>query len=156
MLEWNQVSGEFYRDGSWRDIYVLGVGIEHWQRALDALRSSPLQMRYFRAGVESVLPSKATEAFGEPGWTDRLLSVDLHGPIANTHFFTETEIEFDLDPGEVGSQRELDSVLQFMHLLADATERETILTPENQRDIAIFRVRPDDVRVEYTPFGGYE
>jgi len=92
----------------------------------------------------------------EQGWADQLLSVDLHGPIANTHFFTETEIEFDLDPGEVASQRELDAVLQFMHLLANATGRETILTPENQEDIAIFRVRRNEARVEYMPFGGYK
>ncbi len=155
MLEWNQVSGEFYCDGSWRDIYVLGTGIEHWQRALDALRSSPFRMRYFRAGIECSLPSNAAEAFPEPGWVDRLLSVDLHGPIAHTHFFTETEIEFDLDPGEVGRQSELDTILQFMHMIANATERETILTPENQADIAIFRVRPNDTSVDYTPFGGY-
>lgn len=156
MLEWNQVGGEFYRDGSWRDIYVLGTGIEHWQLALNALRSSPFPMRYFRAGVECALPSQAAEAFPEPGCADRLLSVDLHGPIANTHFFTETEIEFDLDPGDVRSQHELNSVLHFLHVLANATERETTLTPENQNDIAIFRVRPHDVRVEYRPFGGYK
>jgi len=156
MLEWDRVRGEFYRDGSWRDIYVLGTSIEHWQRALDALRSSPFQMRYVRAAIECPLPSGAAEAFPEPGWADRLLSVDLHGPIANAHFFTETEIEFDLDPREVGSQRELDSILQFMHLLASATGREAILTPENQEHIVIFRVRPNDSRVEYAPFGGYE
>ena len=156
MLEWDQVRCEFYQDGSWRDIYVLRTTIEHWQWALDALRSSSFPMGYFRAGVESSLPPSAAEAFPESGRADRLLSVDLHGPIANAHFFTETEIEFDLDPSQVFSQRELDAVLEFMQLLANATGRETILTPENQEHIQVFRVRPNDPNAEYTPFGSYE
>jgi len=156
VLEWSQVRGEFYRNGSFRDIYVLGMGIEHWQLALNALRSSPFPIAYSRAGVECALPSKAADAFGEPGYTDRLLTVDLHGPTANCHFFMETEIEFDVDPREVSSQRDLGSVLRFMRLLANATEREATLTPENLKDIAIFRVRPHDDRVEYTPCGGNE
>ncbi len=55
MLEWNPVGGEFYCDGSWRNIYVLGIEIEHWQRAPDALRSSSFHMRYFRSGIECSL-----------------------------------------------------------------------------------------------------
>jgi len=151
MLEWSQVRGEFYRDASLRDIDVLGTGIEHWQLALNALRSSPFPIAYSRAGVPCALPSRAADVFGEPGRTDRLLTVDLHGPTANCHSFTETEIEFDVDPREVSSQRELDSVLRFMCLLANATEREATLTPENLKDTAIFRVRPHDDRVEYVP-----
>jgi hypothetical protein len=42
-----------------------------------------------------------------------------------------------------------------MCLLATATDRETILTPENQEHIVIFRVRPSEQEVDYTPFGGY-
>ena len=155
MLEWDRVRGEFYRDGSWRDIYVLGTSMGHWQRALDALRSSSFRMRYFRDGVESPLPSNVAEAFPEPGHADRLLSVDLDGPIANAHFFTESEIEFDLDPSEVHGQRELEALVRFMRLLANATGCEVILTPENQEHVRILRVRPNDPHVEHTPFGGY-
>ena len=156
MLEWDQVRGEFDQDGSLRDIYVLWTTMEHWQSALDALRSSSFPMQNFRAGVETPVPSSAAEAFPEPGFADRLLSVDLHGPIANAHFFTETEIEFDLDPSQVVSQRELDAVLEFMQLLASATGRETILTPENDEHIQVSRVRPNDPHVAHTPFGGFE
>ena len=154
-MEWRDVSGEFSWDGSWRDIYVLGTDIGHWQRAIDRLRVSAFQIRYARAGVDCALPVDAAEAFPKPGWADRLLSVDLGGVTANSHFFEATEIEFDLVPSEVKGQRELDSVIQFMHLLADATGREAILTPENMRHIVIFLVRPNEASVEYTPFGGF-
>ena len=156
MLEWDHVRGEFYQDGSWRDIYVLFTTIEHWQSALDALRSSSFPDAVLSERVESPVPASAAEASPESGRADRLLSVDLHGPIANAHFFTETEIEFDVDPSQVFSQRELDAVLEFMQLLASATGREAILTPENQEHIQIFRVRPNDPHVEHTPFGGYQ
>ena len=42
-----------------------------------------------------------------------------------------------------------------MHLLADATGREAILTPENMRHTVVFRVRPNEASIEYTPFGGF-
>ena len=154
-MEWRDVSGEFYCDGSWRDICVLGTEIGHWQRAIDKLRVSTFQVRYARGGVDCALPVDAAEAFPEPGWADRLLSIDLGGVTVNSHFFEQTEIEFDLDPSEVRGQRELDSLVQFMHLLADATGRDAILTPENMTHIVVFRVRPNEACIEYTPFGGF-
>ena len=156
MLTWNQVCGEFYCDGSWRDIYVLDTRIEHWQQALDALRRAYPQLAYTRAGMDSLLPTDATEAFPDPGFADCFLKIDLGGPTLNCHFFTDEEIEFDLNPREVENQQDFEKVIQFMRLLANATQRDTIVTPENQNDIIIFRVRPNNQSVEHKPFGGYQ
>ena len=156
MLNWNEVCGEFYRDGSWRDIYIPDTSIEHWQQALDALRRAYPQLTYTRAGTDVALPADATEAFPDPGFADCFLTIDLGGPTLNCHFFTNEEIEFDLNPAEVENQKDFDKVSQFMHLLANATRRDTILTPENQQDIVIFRVRPNTRSMEYKPFGGYQ
>lgn len=151
MVTWEQVRRAFEWDGALRDIYVRGAGIEHWQRALDALRVSPFPLRYSRSGVECELPTEAAAAFPPPDQCDRLLSVDLGGPIANAHFFTESEIEFDLDPSELRGQPELDAVVDFLRLLADATGLVTILTPEGFRDAPILVVRPNEADVEVMP-----
>jgi hypothetical protein len=47
------------------------------------------------------------------------------------HFFSEGEIECDIDPREVTSQADLDAVLSLMRQLGDATKKQVILTYEN-------------------------
>lgn len=151
MIKWDQVRGEFNKDGSLRDIYVLNTDLDHWQKLLDALHSSPFRVRYFHGGVESQTPVDAAKLFPEPGFCDRLLRIDLLGPVFQSHFFTKKEIEFDLEPNEVNSQSDLDEVFQFMDLIARATGREVILTPENSENAAIFRVRSGNTNVVYCP-----
>ena len=155
MVTWPEAQAEFYRDGSLRDLYVLHTTMDDWQRTLDALRASDLRCQYLRAKRPEPVPRSAVDAFPEAGYADRLLRVDLGGLFANTHFFTDAEIEFDLDPREIHGQDHLDSVLAFMRLLASATEKEAILTPENQPGIVIFRARPGVTAVDHSPFGGY-
>ena len=155
MLSWNEVRDAFYRDGSWRDIYVLDTNISHWQAALDVCQSAFPDLSCRRAGIDTPGPVLASDALPMSRRGECGLSIDLGGPIANCFFFCEEQIEFDLDPREIGSQADFDRILKFMHLLADATGLDAILTPESQSEIAILRVRPHDARVEYNPFGGY-
>jgi len=156
VLSWEAVHREFYCDGSWRDIYVLGTNMDDWQRMLDAVRASPYQVQYFRHSKPVELPAEAAEAFPLPDECDRLLSVTFSGVLANCFFFTDDEIEFDIDPREIKGQDELDSLLEFMHRLADGVGKDAILTPENMREIVIFRVRPGGADAEWQEFGGWE
>lgn len=153
---WETVQGEFYCDGSWRDIYVFGTNRADWQTMLNTLRASPYQVRYFRDRQPADLPQDAADAFPGPDECDRMLSVTFSGVLANCFFFTEDEIEFDIDPREVKGQEELDALFGFMHRLADAVDKEAVLTPENMREIVIFRVRPGRDDVEWQEFGGWE
>jgi hypothetical protein len=149
-LKWDAVRGEFdLDDGSWRDIYVFDTKMADWQQMLDSLRASPYQVQYFRNREPAELPNAAAEAFPLPDECDRMLSVTFSGVLANCHFFTEDEIEFDIDPREVKGQAELDALFGFMHLLADSVGKEAVLSPENFRQVVIFRVRPGGVAVEW-------
>ena len=145
MLRWETVAAEFEVDGSWRDICVLETSIADWQATLDAIRTSALDFSYRVAGVAADLPLSAVEAFPKPGMCDRLLEVRTAGLVLNCHFFEEGEIEFDLDPREVQGQPQLDAVLAFMSLLAEASRKAVSLTPENGHWAAVIRVRPGAV-----------
>ncbi len=155
-MNWEDVRGEFYCDGSYRDIYVLDTTMEHWQSALDAIRQVYPTYVYQNDGEAVPLPALAQEAFPAPGWSDRVLLIDVGGPIAKCHFFFDGQIEFDLDPKQVLGQIELDGVLRFMRVLSEATGRDVLLTPESHPEVAIFRVRGNDAHVQYAPFGGYD
>jgi hypothetical protein len=99
------------------------------------------------------LPGRVEEAFPLDGQCDRLLSVRFCGVLANCHFFTPGEIEFDIDPREVAGQPQLDGVFGFMRCLAQSVGRDTVLCPENCPQNIIFRVRPGLPNVEYHVFG---
>lgn len=152
--EWSRVSHEFEFDGSWRDIYVLGTTVSDWQLVLDALRNSSFTVVYRQAGRLTDLPSGVLDAFSEPGYAGRLLSVNASGVTLNCHFFTESEIEFDLDPREVAGPVQFNAVLDFMRLISTACEKPVVLTPENGPETMIFRMYPHTSDVEYIPLVG--
>ncbi len=151
---WDEVRGEFDFD-SWRDIYLSDCDMAAWQRMLDGLRTANYGMEYFRCGQAAELPTDAAQAFPQPGRCDCLLSVRFSGVLANCHFFTPDEIEFDIDPREVKGQDQLDALLGFIRCLAESVGKDAMMTPENCPEIVIFRVRPGQARVEYQPFGGW-
>jgi hypothetical protein len=154
-VAWETVAREFAFDGSWRDIYVFDAGVEGWQSVLDRLRQARYELVYRDAGEVRELPAVAADAFPADGRADRTLSVKFEGVLAYAHFFTPDEIEFDVDPGAIGGQKQLDALLAFMRLLSDATNRDAVLTPENCREIVVFRTRPNQSAVEYREFGGW-
>ncbi len=122
---------------------------------LDGLRAAGYDLGYVRNDQPTELPALAAEAFLLPGQCDRRLSVRFAGVLANCHFFTPEEVEFDIDPRDVTGQEQLDALFAFMRCLVSAVGKEAILTAENCPDIVVFRVRPDGLEVEYQPFGGW-
>jgi len=153
-MTWDTVRGEFAFDGSWRDIYAFRTDIADWQRMLDAIRSAGYKIVYFRNDQPTEMPAEACQAFPLPGECDRRLSVWFANVLANCHFFTAEEIEFDIDPREVKGPMELNALFGFMRCLAQAMDRDVVLTPENMPEIVIFRVRPKGA-IEYQAFGGW-
>ena len=154
-LAWDVVRGEFAFDGGWRDIYVFGTDIADWQRMFNAIRAGAYAFTYFKSGEATELPSDARLAFPLEGECDRRLSVWFADVLANCHFFTVEEIEFDIDPREVKGQVELDALVGFMRCLAESTGKEVVLAPENCPEIGILRLRPGQA-IEYQPFGGWK
>ena len=150
-IAWRTVAQEFAFDGSWRDICVFGVDVQAWQRVVDKLRHARYELVYHRGGEVSELPAAAVDAFPAEGMADRMLSVRFAGVLANCHFFTLDEIEFDIDPREVQGQDQLDALLAFMRLLSDATGKDAVLTPENGPGFVVFRSRPNHAAVDYLP-----
>ena len=142
-LAWKAVQSKFLFDGSWQDIYVLGTDVAGWQRMLDGLRSADYDLRYFRDNNPTELPARAEDAFPNEREYCPLLSVQFCGILANCHFFSFEEIEFDVDPWEVSGQAQLDALLEFMRCLAAAVGQDAILCPENLPKSVIIRVTPE-------------
>jgi hypothetical protein len=154
MLYWESVKAEFVWEGSWRDICVQEVSQTEWQAAVDALRASGFDQNYTVDGIRSEMPQDLSEVLKRTDETSLLLWVLVAGVQLNCHFFDESEIEFDLDPREVTGQPQLAGVIKVMQILAAATGRFAIMTPENMHEAPFIRVSPSG-EIEYISSGGF-
>jgi hypothetical protein len=141
-MAWAETASDFEWDGSWRDVYVLNTTIDDWQRVLDALMAFiPAPVLTFD-GEAIAFPLSAAAIFQRRENCSPLLSLAVGNVRLNCNFFQDDEIEFDLDPREVNSADDLESIKTFMRVLASRTGKTAILTHENTKSALILAVPP--------------
>lgn len=87
--------------------------------------------KHFPEDLQVLFPSSANDEL-------TLLSLDISGVLLNCHFFTQTQIEFDLDPAEVRSADQLVKLFEFMQAVAGTLGKDVLMTPENEEQYPIF------------------
>jgi len=141
MPSWQEISEKvLYRDGSYRDVYILDTGPEDWKRLLQTLPHSEWTCTYTWDGEPAILPRTFAGARSREGTA--LLSIDKNGFWLNCHFFVETEIECDFGPNEVASPEAFSRLSAFLSWMADLLSKDVIITPENTRDEILMRITP--------------
>lgn len=128
-MQLNDVATVFEADGSLRDIYVSNTSVSDWEKVI-SLCSEFGEVTYTCDGKEAPLPTSAAKLLDDREHS-HCMSVDLGGPVANAHFFTEDAIELDLHPREISSQAALDCVIKFCVKLSQEIERDVKITPES-------------------------
>src|SRR5262249_3821416 len=143
MLQWEILKSEFLEDYSnLRDIYVLGTTISDWQSLFDRLRTV-YQLQYTVDGDPQPMPDSIAVAFATKEMANAAVSFDIGNIIVACHFFTTEEIELDILAREINSQRTLDTLLGFLRLVGDNTQKTAFLTDENDQARPIISYRPD-------------
>ncbi|WP_075617936.1 hypothetical protein [Paenisporosarcina indica] len=134
----------FLNDGSLRDIYVLDVDINDWQKFLDWILISHWGIAFYKDGQVKVYEeTDAAHFFNEKKNHTIQMSIDIKGILINCHFFSEDELEFDIQPKEVGSTTEAIEVFQFMKKLSKILGKVSILTEENSPEYPLVTVKSD-------------
>jgi hypothetical protein len=146
-MDWQRVARDFEADGSLRDIYVQGTGLNDWQNVVDALRESWPSPAYTLDGEPAALPRRVEAIFDAPREQAALLSLAVGDARVTCHFFVEDEIEFSVDPREIAGPAQVEALTEFMALLGRATGKTVMLTLENAPEAVIFRysVEEDEV-----------
>jgi hypothetical protein len=150
MVEWNTCREDFVPDGALRDIYIHGTTITDWNLVYGRIQAD-YDLKYSVDGSQQPFPATVEEAFETRKTAVALLSVDIGGIIVNCHFFPGDEIEFDIDPSEVGSQRALDELLNFLKTIGEACKKPVSLTPENLPAHPIIIFDPGNSEFKYLP-----
>lgn len=147
-ITWEDCREAFKEDGSLRDIYVKGACVADWERLFKFLVDGEFNLNYTRDAEPANLPSHAAQILKDRSSAHNLM-ICIGDLTVNCHFFTEEEIELDLDPHEIRSQIELDLILGFMRDLGTALSKEVILTGENSKDSVWFRCLPENDEMHY-------
>ncbi len=151
-MDWSKYKDEFACDGSLRDVYVLNTNVVIWKQFLDFLKSSGIHHSFRGEDSTEYLADLAAYFKERSELGSLILSIDVNGVIINCHFFTETEIEFDLDPKEVTGEDKANSVFQFMEIVSETLSLPVRLTPENTEETPIFEYTPRDHTWNYIPY----
>lgn len=155
-MDWPQIKAEFEWDGSLRDLYVLDTDAILWQKALDFLRATGHPLTYLEDGAETDLPAEVAHIFRRRLEAGTLLSADVRGLRINCHFFTQEQIEFDIDPREISDEVWFGHPCEFIRGIGRSLARSVLLTPEmsgGEEEKIILRYLPASDEFQYTPDG---
>ncbi|GAA0338166.1 hypothetical protein GCM10008967_30560 [Bacillus carboniphilus] len=135
----------FFIDGSLRDIYVLDADKDDWQKFYDWVLANPWEILFYKDGQIAEYKEKVvTNIFKDKeNGTIHLMSIKLNSVLINCHFFSEEELELDIDPKDVKDIRAASTVFDFMRELSINLDKESILTGENCPENPLVSVRSD-------------
>lgn len=138
---WEDYKNEFEPDGSLRDIYIKGVGLDDWQAFMDFLRKTDAVLDFHVDGDAVGLPVDISEVILDQHHT-YLLSIGLQGVSVHCHFFLSEEIELNVDPREIDSEVKAKIVFRLMTTAGRTLKKRVIMTPENMQDQVVFEYEP--------------
>lgn len=137
-IAWEDVRAAFAPDGTWRDLSVFDTDLADWQAFLDMIRHGGVPMRFSVDGEHVELPRAVADVFALREGHRPLLRIAPGGLDLACHFFTEDELELDLDPGSV-DERRFDDLVELMVALGDVLGKDVVLTYESAPALEILR-----------------
>ena len=149
-MKWTKYKNEFEWDGSLLDLYTLDIHISHWQRLIELLQGTYSTIFTADGNVTS-MPKDVADIFHLREEKNVLMAIELDGIQINCHFFTEDEIEFDIDPREISTEEKATRLFEFMQIIGKTLQKEVILTPENLQGEVIFKYVPETDDIVYFP-----
>lgn len=144
-LNWSDVNWIFEPEGSLRDIYIKSVRAEDWIVLIDHLNQN-YNIRY-GPSIENKSINKIDKEYILKYFSDetaemetKSASIFIDKIMINLHFFSDEEIEFDIDPNEINSNTDLEIIIGFMNDMSQILNKEAILTGEGESDYPLITV----------------
>jgi hypothetical protein len=131
-IPWPELQRAFRADGWLRDIYIGETELTDWQRAYDYVRNLVADGFAAARTDPEHLPDNVPAVFALQNTVGARMSLDVGTIGINCHFFTESMIEFDINPAGIESPTEAQTLLQFMEGLSRAVGRDVMLTGDSQ------------------------
>lgn len=150
-MNWTELKQKiYYRDGSLRDIYILQTSNEDDKKWTDYVNKNYF-IQWFN-GIkqtnENIIDFEVVE-----GYLNRKhdlcssASVFIDKIQINNHFFSDKEIENDIDPRNVNNIQDHEKIIKYMSELSNLLDKTVILTPENEQETILIKVMKN--KIEY-------
>lgn len=144
-LNWSDVNWIFEPEGSLRDIYIKNVRAEDWIVLIDHLNQNYVVK--FGSYGENKIINKIDKEYILQYFSDQTAEMETKSAsifidkiMINLHFFSDEEIEFDIDPKEINSNSDLEAIIQFMNNMSQILKKEVILTGEGENEYPLITV----------------
>ena len=148
-MDWKDLKNKiYYWDGSWRDILVLKTNRSDWKIVVDYVNEN-YRIQWFN-GKSGQDENKVDFSVIEGFWDGNFdlcstANVFIDKIQINAHFFDDTEIENDIDPREFNSIEDHNKLVKYMRDISKLLGKEVVLTPENDREVVLFKVYMDNI-----------
>ena len=136
------------QDGSLRDVYVLATTQRELEYFFDHVRPMIADGDFRLDGESSPLPDTYQEAMKRSRDSAATLSIPAGDGVVNCHFFDDSELELDFRPNDYQTAESWDALSSFLQGLADAMQREVIVTAENTKECIHFRYEPKQKKAQ--------
>ncbi|GGF18514.1 hypothetical protein [Hymenobacter cavernae] len=138
---WNDIKWIFEPDGSLIDIYVQDVTLRKWERLIDFLNTN-YDLRFGEDDSNQInkehVVKYLSDATGEI--EAKTLKIYLEGINVHCYFFLSDQIEFDIDPKEINSLIDFESIEYFMISISKLLNSQVTLTGESTPEFPLLKV----------------
>ncbi|MBP8213442.1 MAG: hypothetical protein KAX53_06830 [Saprospiraceae bacterium] len=149
---WNDIKWIFEQDGSLRDIYVQDVTISDWENLIDFLNLN-YDIKFGENEKNQIDKEYVIQYLkDETGEMEsKSLKIDFNGVNFHCYFFLSDQIEFDIDPREIKTIKDFESIEKFMVSISKTLRNQVTLTGENSPEFPLFKIDfENDVNIVLT------
>ncbi len=140
-MDWKLLQNIYYEDnGTWRDIYIHNTTKLDWKKWINLVNEN-YRLEFYN-GLTGRTEYKIKFKIIHDYWdgkhnTGSSTKIEIGSIDINCHFFTEEEIENDIDPKQVKNIEDHNLLISYLLLIESTLNKKVILTPENAPDFKL-------------------
>ncbi|MBU2994920.1 hypothetical protein KO500_00645 [Cellulophaga baltica] len=150
-LNWKELNNDIYFwDGSWRDIFIPDTDRNDWKIFVDFINER-FDIKWFNENTQKTETKinfdRLIEFWDKKIDWNNTANIYLDNIQINTHFFTEDEIECDIDPREFNGINDHEKLMEFLTELSNRLNKRIKITPENCPEIELVGIEKNNVSI---------
>jgi len=138
---WDEIKWFFEADGSLRDIYIQDIILADWEKLIDFINSN-YQLKFGENDSNQIdkeyIMKFLTDETSEMETTS--LRIDFNRINIHCYFFLNNQIEFDIDPKEINSLNDFETIEKFMTSISKTLNSQITLTAQSYPEFPIFKI----------------
>jgi len=139
--------------GTHRDIYVLNTTKDDWKKWVDIVNER-YGVEFFNGQTQTTENKINFQAILDfwMGKTDLIngAKIKLNGIDIHCHFFSDQEIENDVDPSQIKTIDDHNELMDYLRTVSTGLDKRVILTPENSQEIVLIECEKGQIAVSPT------